>query len=190
MPARTTPRDPEGLTPVLDRNIRAILERRRREEHAKPWEERVADRITRFTGSMRFVLIHVLVFGGWILWNLPFLGLPRFDPTLVVLAMLASVEAIFLSTFILISQNRMQAQADKRADLDLQVNLLSEHEITRLIRLVKAVADKLGIEESESPELPELERDIDPEHVLEHIETISDEPLDPGARPRDRSRSR
>ncbi len=124
---------------------------------------------------MTFVAIHLVLFGGWILWNLPFSPLPRFDPSLIVLAMAASVEAIFLSTFILITQNRMQAMADERADLDLQVNLLAEHEVTRLIRLVKAMADKMGVEESASPELPELERDVEPEKVLDRIEAVARE---------------
>jgi len=88
----------------------------------------------------------------------------------VVLAMFASVEAIFLSTFVLISQNRMQEQADKRADLDLQISLLAEHEITRLITLVKAVAEKLEIEASKNPELHELQRDVSPETVLDALE--------------------
>jgi uncharacterized membrane protein len=179
---RTRGSGPQGLTSVLDRNIRELLERRQREERAQSWQERLATRITAFTGSMRFVAIHLALFGGWIGWNLPFSPLPRFDPSLVVLAMFASVEAIFLSTFILITQNRMQAVADKRADLDLQVNLLSEHEITRLIRLTKAVAERLGVKESESPELPELERDIDPEHVLDKLETVSREPDQHGPR--------
>ena len=164
---------PRGLGPVLDNNIRNLLTRRRADERKKGWQERVADRITRFTGSMRFVYIHVVLFGGWIAWNLPFSPLPRFDPSLVILAMVASVEAIFLSTFILITQNRMQEVANQRADLDLQVNLLAEHEVTRLIRLVKRVAERMGIEESESPELPELERDVDPEHVLDEIDRVA-----------------
>lgn len=168
-----TAQHPDGLSPVLDRNIRTLLERRRREERRKPWQERLADRITRFTGSMRFVAIHVVLFGAWIVWNLPFTGLPRFDPSLVILAMAASVEAIFLSTFILISQNRMQGMAEERANLDLQVNLLSEHEITRLIRLTKAIAERCGVEESASADLPELERDIRPEEVLERMEDAS-----------------
>lgn len=158
------------MAPVLDRNIRALLERRQGEEQAKGWQDRLADRITRFTGSMPFVYIHLALFGGWILWNLPLSRLPRFDPSLVILAMAASVEAIFLSTFILISQNRIQAAADRRADLDLQVNLFAEHEVTRLIRLTRAIAQRLGVEESTSPELPELERDIEPEKVLQRIE--------------------
>lgn len=96
--------------------------------------------------------------------------LPKFDPTFVVLVMFASVEAIFLSTFVQISQNRMAAQADKRADLDLQVSLLAEHEVTRLVTLVKQIARKLEIQESENPELTELEKDVQPENVLDAIE--------------------
>ncbi len=84
--------------------------------------------------------------------------------------MFASVEAIFLSTFVLISQNRMSQQADKRADLDLQISLLSEHEVTRLITLVKAIAEKLEIEASRDPELPELQKDVEPEKVLDVME--------------------
>ncbi len=73
---------------------------------------------------MAFVYIHLALFGLWIIWNLGWLGLKPFDKSFVILAMFASVEAIFLSTFVLISQNRMNVQADKRAALDLQVSLL------------------------------------------------------------------
>ncbi|MFL6596080.1 MAG: DUF1003 domain-containing protein, partial [Chthoniobacterales bacterium] len=131
---------------------------------------RIADAVTRFTGSMRFVYIHLVLFAVWIVANLPGVPLPKFDPTFVVLAMFASVEAIFLSTFVLISQNRMAEQADKRANLDLQVSLLAEHEVTRLITLVKAIAEKLDIEESRNPELPELQQDVAPERVLDALE--------------------
>lgn len=156
---------------VVERNIRALLERRTREDEKKTLETRIAERITAFTGSMRCVYIHMVIFGLWILINvgwIPFV--PRFDPSLVVLAMVASVEAIFLSTFVLITQNRMAALADRRADLDLQVSLLAEHEITRLITLVRAIADRLEIQESQDPELSELAQDVHPERVLDKID--------------------
>jgi uncharacterized membrane protein len=95
---------------------------------------------------------------------------PRFDPTFVVLAMVASVEAIFISTFVLVSQNRMAAQADQRADLDLQISLLAEHEITRLITLVSEMARRMGVPEAHDPELEELERDVAPEQVLDRMQ--------------------
>ncbi len=159
------------MAAVVERNIDALLARRRREEKARGWQDRLADAITRFTGSMPFVYVHLLLFGAWIAVNLPWApGALRFDPTFVVLAMAASVEAIFLSTFVLISQNRMAAQADRRADLDLQISLLAEHEVTRLIRLVTAIGRRLGVEESRDPELPELAQDVRPERVMEQLE--------------------
>ena len=133
------------LTGVVERNIRALLERRRADDHKRGWQDRLANGITRFTGSMRFVYLHLLVFGLWIGVNLPWSPLPRFDPSYVVLAMVASVEAIFLSTFILITQNRITSEADKRADLDLHISLLAEHEITRLIMLVQRWPGRWGL---------------------------------------------
>jgi uncharacterized membrane protein len=155
---------------VVDRNIIALLERRREDELRKSRQDRIADRVTRFTGSMLFVYIHLTIFGSWIVINLGWTPVPRFDPSFVVLAMIASVEAIFLSTFVLISQNRMQAQADKRADLDLQVSLLSEHEITQLITLVTEIARRMDVDAAQHPELRELAQDVAPERVLDHIE--------------------
>ena len=120
---------------------------------------------------MRFVYVHVVVYGFWILVNLGlFPGVPEFDPSFVILAMVASVEAIFLSTFILITQNRMSAAADKRAELDLQISLLAEHEVTKLAALVSAIADRLGIRTEVDAEVDELKQDIAPEAVLEEIE--------------------
>src|SRR5215208_5855239 len=150
------PLPPAGLSSVLERNIQSLEDRRLREEADASAQERIADAITRFTGSMLFVYLHLGVFGFWIVANLGWVpGVPQWDESFVVLAMTASVEAIFLSTFVLISQNRMAAAADKRADLDLQISLLAEHEITRLVQLVSAMAARMGIREGESPELHE-----------------------------------
>lgn len=158
------------LARIVERNIAALLARRRLDESRKGVQDRVADSITRFTGSLRFVYIHLALFGAWIVVNLGWTPLPPWDPSFVVLAMVASVEAIFLSTFVLISQNRMQELADKRADLDLQVSLLAEHEVTRLVELVAAMAAKMGIAEAQNPELDELKQDVRPEMVLEEME--------------------
>jgi uncharacterized membrane protein len=160
-----------SMARVVDRNIRALLLHRQEQQGSRSRQERIADAVTRFTGSMRFVYIHLVVFGTWIAINLGWLPfIPRFDPSFVVLAMVASVEAIFLSTFVLISQNRMAALADKRADLDLQVSLLAEHEITRLITLVTAMAERMGVDQAHDPELSELSRDVKPEKVMETME--------------------
>src|SRR3954447_9113495 len=160
------------LAQVVDRNIKALLEHRREQEGSRNREERIADAITRFTGSMRFVYIHLVVFGAWIIINLGWIpGIPRFDRSFVVLAMLASVEAIFLSTFVLISQNRMSSAADKRAELDLQISLLAEHEVTKIAELVARMADKLGVHTDDDRELKEVRRDVAPEAVMDAIES-------------------
>lgn len=158
------------ITSVVERNIAALIERRKLEEQQRGLQDRLAERIARFTGSMTFVYFHLLVFGSWIFVNLPWLSFPKFDPSYVTLAMVASVEAIFLSTFVLITQNRIARAADKRADLDLQISLLAEHEITRLINLVSAMGEKLGVEQATDPALAELKRDVAPEHVLERLD--------------------
>ncbi len=159
-----------GMARIVERNIEALLARRKEENLRKSAEERIADAVTRFAGSMIFVYIHLSMFGLWIIWNLGWIGLKPFDPSFVVLAMFASVEAIFLSTFVLISQNRSSVQADKRADLDLQVSLLSEHEVTRLVSLVTAIAKKMEIDDAQHPELNELAQDIHPEEVMDTME--------------------
>lgn len=166
--------DPGPFARIVDRNIAALLERREQEDRRRRVQDRVADRVTRFTGSMTFVCIHLALFAAWALTNLGLApGLARlrnFDDGFTVLAMIASVEAIFLSTFVLISQNRMQAQADKRADLDLQVSLLAEHEITEILRLVRELAARSGVDAARNPALDELAQDVRPETVLSHIE--------------------
>lgn len=165
------PPPPKGLTPVVERNIRELYERRRREQAQSSLQDRIADAIARFTGSMSFVYLHLIVFGGWIVVNLgwvPFV--PRWDESFVVLAMVASVEAIFLSTFVLITQNRMAAAADKRADLDLQVSLLAEHEITKLAVLVAKMASTMGVRAENDDELDEIQQDVAPTAVLDRIE--------------------
>jgi uncharacterized membrane protein len=165
--SRATPPD---LARVVERNIEALLQRRRAEEEARAFDERIAKAISRFTGSMRFVYLHLVLFGLWIAVNLGLTPVPRFDPSFVILAMVASVEAIFLSTFVLITQNRMAAIGDKRADLDLQISLLAEHEVTRVITMLVEVSERLGIEVKQDPELAELAQDVVPERVLDSLD--------------------
>ncbi len=162
----------EGLAPVLERNIEALIARRRQEDRNKGLQDRIADTITGFTGSMAFVYLHVAIFGAWILINLGLTPLPRFDPSFVILAMIASVEAIFLSTFVLISQNRMAAMSDKRADLDLQISLLAEHEVTQLLNLALQMGERMGVQVAGETGIADLVQDVNPEVVLDRLENI------------------
>ncbi|WP_260590750.1 DUF1003 domain-containing protein [Variovorax sp. DXTD-1] len=161
---------------VVDRNIAALVRRRQQKKISTGLQDRIADAITRFAGSMKFVYLHLLIYGGWIVVNLGWVPMVRaFDPTFVVLAMVASVEAIFISTFVMISQNRMAALADQRADLDLQISLLGEHEITKIMTLVTEIAKRMDIPAAHDPELDELQENVSPERVLDRIEQPSKE---------------
>jgi uncharacterized membrane protein len=165
------PPQPRGLNHALERNIAALEARRREHAASAGVQERVAAAVTRFTGSMLFVYLHLTIFGFWIVANLGWVPMvPAWDPSFVVLAMIASVEAIFLSTFILITQNRMAEAADKRAELDLQISLLAEHEVTKLVAMVAAICEHLGLNEVVEDEVEELKRDVAPEAVLDAME--------------------
>lgn len=157
---------------VVARNIEALLQRQNREQETRTMQQRIADAITGAAGSLPFVYVHLVIVVVWILVNVGWTPLEPFDPTFVLLATAASVEAIFLSTFVLVTQNRMQREADRRANLDLQISLLTEHELTRVIQLVDAIAAKVGVKVP-IPELDELQRDVSPEQVLDAIDDAS-----------------
>jgi uncharacterized membrane protein len=155
----------------LDRNINAILKRRQEAEFEKTLQDKIADKITHFAGSMIFIYFHLAACGFWIAANMGWLpGVPMFDPSFVILAMIASVEAIFISTFVLISQNRMAEDDDKRADLNLQISLLAEQEATQLLTLVSAIAARLDVKTAVDAEVGELATEVTPEDVLDRLE--------------------
>ena len=161
----------DSLNSALRRNIEVLRRRREDEEARATGDERLARAITRFSGSMRFVYLHLLIYGGWIVANLGVVpGVGPWDSSFVVLAMVASVEAIFLSTFILITQNRMAAAADRRAELDVQISLLAEAEITKLVELVSEIAARLEVPQAQQEEVQEMKKLVQPEAVLDAIE--------------------
>jgi uncharacterized membrane protein len=177
-----------AMAHVVERNIQSLLARQRQEEKGRNFQDKIADAITKFTGSMLFVYLHLFIFGSWIAINLGWLPLPKFDPSFVVLAMVASVEAIFLSTFVLITQNRMAALADARANLDLQISLLAEHEVTQILKLVAHIAEQVGVDLADVPELVELAQDVHPEAVLDTIETVEKETVEKESKPDNKSK--
>ena len=160
------------LADVIERNIGVIELLRREQDDRRSLQDRAADQVTAFSGSMSFVYLHLAWFAFWILANsgrVP--GISAFDPfPYGLLTMIVSLEAIFLSTFVLISQNRMAKMAEHRESLDLQINLLAEYEITRLLRLVDAIAEKLGVEADQDSELVDLEHPTAPDVVMHEIE--------------------
>lgn len=163
--------DGPEIAGVVRRNIRALIDVRKELDRKKTRQDRVAEAITSFVGSMASVYLHTAVFVGWIGVNLGVIpGLKPFDPfPCPLLTLIVCLEAILLTNLVLISQNRMAALADKRADLDLQINLLAEHEITRVIHLVDGIAQRVGVPAMGASNIEELKKDVHPEVVLTEI---------------------
>ena len=162
--------DNPALSNVIERNIRTIIHLRRKAASARTLQDRIADVITAFSGRMVFAYVHIVWFTVWILLNTGRFGVRPFDPfPYGLLTMIVSLEAIFLATFVLISQNRLSQEAEHRADLAMHIGLLTEHELTRVLQMLDTIQDKLGIENDADSELADLEMETRPEDVLAEI---------------------
>ena len=170
--------DNPALSNVIERNIRTIIRLRLKAARERTVQDRIADGITLFSGRMLFAYMHVVWFAVWILLNSGRFGIAPFDPfPYGLLTMIVSLEAIFLSTFVLVSQNRMSVESEHRADLDLHIGLLTEHELTRVLQMLDAIQDKLGIENDTDSELADLEMETRPEDVLAEIARLQQDAL-------------
>jgi uncharacterized membrane protein len=138
-----------GLEKVLQRNVDVIKQIEESAKNQRSLATRISDVIAGFCGSIVFVWVHVAWFSAWLFIN-THAAIPkglRFDaPPYPILTLTVSLEAIFLSTFILISQNRQQVVADHRNNLDLQINLLSEQENSEMLRLLRMIGEKMGLD--------------------------------------------
>ena len=166
-PSKSEPQSPDWLT---RQNVEAIsqLEEAAREQRTSA--DRIADVIANFCGSMTFVWVHVIWFGLWIGYNvLP--GVKHIDPfPFTFLTLVVSLEAIFLSTFILISQNHDTRISERRNHLDLQVNLLTEQENTTMITMLRAIAEKVGVDLSNDPRVKVMSEEVQPDRLVQQIE--------------------
>jgi uncharacterized membrane protein len=169
---------PSSVEELTRRNVETILRLEEATQAKRDRFDRIADAITNFCGSMRFVVFHVVWYTGWILYNTTFPEKWRVDPfPFSFLTLVVSLEAIFLSTFILISQKRETALNDRRAQLDLQVNLLSEQENTKMLELLEKIGRQVGVDVSDDPEVGALEEATRPHKLLEQIdETMGKSP--------------
>jgi len=159
------------LADVIERNIGIIELLHREADERRTTQECVADAITAFSGSMSFLYVHLVWFAGWVVVNVGLVpGVRPFDPfPFGFLTMVVSLEAIFLATFVLISQNRQSAVSEEREALDLQIDLLAEYEITRMLRLVDKMAEHMGIEDAYDAEIDQLVEPVAPEVILSEI---------------------
>jgi uncharacterized membrane protein len=131
----------------MEKNVRAIAQLERAAIQDRTPADRLSDAIAHVAGSMGFVLAHLVGFTVWIAINAGWVeAVPAFDPfPFSLLTLVVSLEAIFLSIFVLMSQNRAARLADRRAHLDLQVDLLAERELTVMLHMLKALCVKQGV---------------------------------------------
>jgi uncharacterized membrane protein len=128
--------------------------------------EKLTDVAADWTGSVPFIIWHLVIFGGWIIVNS--VKSIAFDPfPYTLLTMIVSLESILLSSILLINQNKISKQQDDRHKLDLQLNMLAEQENTMMMRVMNRIANKLDVKSSE---LANYLEDTRPEEVLEEIE--------------------
>jgi uncharacterized membrane protein len=165
---------------ALDENIETIKNWERASVHHRSPAERVSDEITRIAASGKMLVFHVGWFTFWVLANVGLIpGLKPFDPfPFQFLTMVVSLEAIFLSLFVLASQNRLTAQADKRSNLDLQIDLLAEREMTAVLRLLQDIARHLDVRPSlTSDQISDLVKQTDIETLTYRMEELADNAL-------------
>jgi len=168
---RRNGRSAEELT---EQNVDRVSQLEESARQKRTPADRIAEAIANFCGSMTFVWVHVIWFGGWILLNL-IPGVPHFDQfPFTFLTLVVSLEAIFLSTFILISQNLETRISERRSHLDLQLNMLSEQENTKMITILLAIAEKVGADLTQDPHLAALSEETMPERLVEQIKARED----------------
>jgi uncharacterized membrane protein len=151
--------DPSATPPSAQDNINTVVALEEEARQQRTAADRISDSIARFVGSIPFVVLHLMWFGLWVAINTGWLlGRLKFDPyPFALLCMLVSLEGVLLATFVLIKQNRMSQRADQRAHLDLQINLLSEREVTKILQLQRLICERLQIEDAmRDPETVEL----------------------------------
>jgi uncharacterized membrane protein len=160
----------KSLEHATERNIAEIVEIENAQRKVRTPAERLSEAIARFCGSMTFVWVHIIWFGVWTVINI-FPGLAHIDPfPFTFLTLVVSLEAIFLSTFILISQNHDAKISERRNHLDLQINLLSEQENTKMLAMLRAIAAKVGADLEEDPHLEAMSAETEPEKVVQQIQ--------------------
>lgn len=176
---------PTTQSQIIRRNIDAIAEVQKQEMGRRSTLDRLADSITGLAGSMVFVILHCFWFGFWILLNVGLVKIPRiseFDPfPFGLLTMIVSLEAIFLSTFVLISQNRMARLSEQRAELDLHVNLLAEQKATKALEMLDLITQQLNTVKrfkiAHDPEIEALKQSPEPDEVLNVMRSAVEEEL-------------
>jgi uncharacterized membrane protein len=178
---------PDGKTPpesrqIADENIRTIARIEQQAAERRTIAHRVADHVSAFAARESTVAWHAAWFAIWIAANVRLFPIEPFDPfPFSLLAILVGLEGIFLTLFVLASQNRLTQEENRRAHLDLQVNLLAEQEMTLVLQMLKEICEHLGLRDTiQSRKFIELVKATDVSQLAENLErTLS--PEDPSA---------
>jgi uncharacterized membrane protein len=142
---------PRSVEDMTERNVQTIVELEEAARANRSGSDRIAGAIAKFCGSMSFVWAHVILFAAWLILNI-IPGVEHFDPfPFTFLTLIVSLEAIFLSTFILISQNLEMRLSERRNHLDLQINLLTEQENTKMLTILERIAELVGAKTDDDP---------------------------------------
>jgi len=154
-------------------NIEAISQLEHEALHRRTPTERVSDAIVKSIGSLAFLLLQVLLIALWSIWNLGLIpGAKPFDPfPFGILALIISSESVCLTIFVLISQNRLSRQTDKRSHLDLQVSMLSEQELTTALQMLQKLCQHLGVDvKSATQEVQGFSKNTDVHKLASELE--------------------
>jgi uncharacterized membrane protein len=160
-------RAPAAVAENIDKVIRVENETSRPRSRS----EAIADAIGGFVGTITFVIAQLVAFAAWVVVNTGKIPqLPPFDPfPYPLLSSITSLEAVLLTAFVLMKQNRMVMVADRRDHLDLQVNLLTEQRATQIIQMLDQLSARLGVDQHRDEVSRELGRRVAVEHLVEEL---------------------
>ena len=164
---------PSTASAASAQNIRAISDLEHSALARRSTGERWADRVAGTACKAWFTYAHFVWFSGWVIVNTGIVkGITPFDPyPFPLLTLATSLEAIFLSLFILTSQNRATQQADQRSQLDLQINLLAESESTVTLKMLQALCAHHGLKIAHDPEVEQLAQRTEPKTLVKELQT-------------------
>lgn len=171
--SRFTNEQASGAFDPTKNNVEAIARLEEEALELRSRGERISDAVTHVVGTFGSVALHLLWFTLWVTVNLSLVpGVPAFDPfPFGILTLLVSGEGVLLALFILVSQNRMTRQADRRAHLALQVSMLAEQELTLLLQMQQRLGEHLGVAPPvDTDETRQLMERTDVQHLVRELE--------------------
>jgi len=162
-------------------NIQTVIRLEEEDEQRKSHSDRIPEWIGSFAGTIGFILLQLLGFAVWIFLNSNIVkAVVPFDPyPFPILSVLLSLEGVLLMSFILIRQSSMSERADRRGHLDLQINLLTEQEVTRVLQMLQAINRHLGLKDVADAETAELSKDTAVENLGKELRANLGQANDP-----------